>query len=241
MKATAAGRAALQAIFLYSSKSAATPGFGAKARQFMLMFRFPTWTQSWDQVCRWEISTHCLPGVFSHACQALEYTHPLPCSPASCTFNLWWWNKEEDYMGIHPRGTTNSFVELNKLVKKLADRGPIACTYTAVLQVPTVDGNVDLRIPPGTQPGVTLLMGKRGVPKLGAGSNSRGDQQVRAPAATVILIFRPHMEDFLSLESKGEASPGIDTVDSPPCSAIFSWRTFLWSASSESTSLELLP
>ena len=46
------------------------------------------------------------------------------------------------------------------------------------LQVPTVDGNVDLRIPPGTQPGVTLLMAKRGVPKLGAGANVRGDQQV---------------------------------------------------------------
>lgn len=46
------------------------------------------------------------------------------------------------------------------------------------VQVPTVDGNVDLRIPAGTQPGVTLLMAKRGVPKLGAGANVRGDQQV---------------------------------------------------------------
>lgn len=47
------------------------------------------------------------------------------------------------------------------------------------LQVPTIDGNVDLKIPAGTQPGVTLLMAKRGVPKLGAGSGVRGDQQVK--------------------------------------------------------------
>jgi len=44
------------------------------------------------------------------------------------------------------------------------------------VQVPTVDGTVDLKIPAGIQPGTTLLMAKRGVPKLGA--NTRGDQQV---------------------------------------------------------------
>ena len=45
------------------------------------------------------------------------------------------------------------------------------------VKVTTVDGLVDLKIPGGTQPGTTLVMSKRGVPRLGA-SNSRGDHQV---------------------------------------------------------------
>lgn len=45
------------------------------------------------------------------------------------------------------------------------------------VQVTTVDGPVDLKIPAGTQPGTTLVMSKRGVPKLGA-STARGDHLV---------------------------------------------------------------
>lgn len=45
------------------------------------------------------------------------------------------------------------------------------------VRVLTVDGPVELKIPPGTQPGTTLLMAKRGVPKLGS-PNQRGDHQV---------------------------------------------------------------
>jgi molecular chaperone DnaJ len=45
------------------------------------------------------------------------------------------------------------------------------------VQVATVDGAVDLKIPAGTQPGTTLVMSKRGVPKLGA-SAARGDHLV---------------------------------------------------------------
>ena len=48
---------------------------------------------------------------------------------------------------------------------------------SAVLAV-TVDGTVDLKIPTGVQPGATLLMAKRGVPKLG-NPNVRGDQYVK--------------------------------------------------------------
>lgn len=47
----------------------------------------------------------------------------------------------------------------------------------ATVQITTVDGKVDLKIPGGTQPGTTLVMAKRGVPKLGA-SSSRGDHLV---------------------------------------------------------------
>ena len=46
------------------------------------------------------------------------------------------------------------------------------------MQVATVDGLVDLKIPAGTQPGTTLVMAKRGVPRLGS-STVRGDHQVR--------------------------------------------------------------
>eukprot|EP00803_Ostreobium_quekettii_P003289 evm.model.scf_2489.1 EVM.evm.TU.scf_2489.1 scf_2489:14843-21146(+) len=44
------------------------------------------------------------------------------------------------------------------------------------VKVPTVDGTVDLKIPHGTQPDTTLLMAKRGVPRLG--SSTRGDHKV---------------------------------------------------------------
>ena len=43
-------------------------------------------------------------------------------------------------------------------------------------QVTTVDGDVDLKIPSGVQPGTTLVMGKRGVPRLGG--SGRGDHMV---------------------------------------------------------------
>lgn len=52
-----------------------------------------------------------------------------------------------------------------------------SCFRHLSLQVTTVDGPVDLRIPPGTQPGTTLVMAKRGVPRLGS-ETIRGDHQV---------------------------------------------------------------
>ena len=39
-----------------------------------------------------------------------------------------------------------------------------------------MDGDVDLKIPSGVQPGTTLVMGKRGVPRLGG--SGRGDHMV---------------------------------------------------------------
>ena len=49
-------------------------------------------------------------------------------------------------------------------------------TLGAEVEVPTVDGNVKLKIPAGTQPGKIIRMRERGVPHLR--SNSRGDQLV---------------------------------------------------------------
>jgi hypothetical protein len=56
---------------------------------------------------------------------------------------------------------------------------PFTLLYCCYLQVKvtTVDGPVELKIPPGTQPGTTLLMAKRGVPRLGA-NNVRGNHNV---------------------------------------------------------------
>lgn len=45
------------------------------------------------------------------------------------------------------------------------------------VKIPTVDGEVDLKIPAGCQPDTTLLMSKRGVPDL-SNPSSRGDQKV---------------------------------------------------------------
>ena len=52
-------------------------------------------------------------------------------------------------------------------------RAILGCT----VKVRTVDGSVDLKIPQGVQPGSTLLMAKRGVPRLGNDS-IRGDHYV---------------------------------------------------------------
>ena len=49
-------------------------------------------------------------------------------------------------------------------------------TLGAEVKVPTVDGDVKLKIPAGTQPGKIIRMRGRGVPHLR--SNSRGDQLV---------------------------------------------------------------
>lgn len=52
--------------------------------------------------------------------------------------------------------------------------------YTAILggyiRVPTIDGNVELKVPPGAQPEQQALMKKRGIQQ--ANSNYRGDQIV---------------------------------------------------------------
>jgi len=45
------------------------------------------------------------------------------------------------------------------------------------VKVRTVDGPVDLKIPPGVQPGAVLVMAKKGVPRLGA-PGQRGDHRV---------------------------------------------------------------
>ena len=54
----------------------------------------------------------------------------------------------------------------------------IDATLGTSVKVRTVDGQVELKIPAGTQPGTTLLMSKRGVPRLG-NPTLRGDHMVK--------------------------------------------------------------
>lgn len=46
------------------------------------------------------------------------------------------------------------------------------------IAVPTVHGPVEMRLPAGTQPGATLRLRGKGVPKLRDSSNSNGDHLV---------------------------------------------------------------
>jgi molecular chaperone DnaJ len=78
------------------------------------------------------------------------------------------------------------------------------------VQVTTVDGPVDLKIPAGTQPGTTLVMSKRGVPKLGA-STARGDHlvhvKVRIPKS-VSGEEKKLVEELKELQSGAKAGSG---------------------------------
>ncbi len=58
---------------------------------------------------------------------------------------------------------------------------------TAILggnvRVPTVDGEVDLKIPPGSQPDDRKVLRKRGIPLVGRSENERGDHWVTLKVA----------------------------------------------------------
>lgn len=73
------------------------------------------------------------------------------------------------------------------------------------MQVATVDGMVDLKIPAGTQPGTTLVMAKRGVPRLGS-STVRGDHQVRWRAAARAHLARAARATMLSAGRRSDSS-----------------------------------
>ena len=81
-----------------------------------------------------------------------------------------------------PRDLTIAEVEAIPLTARMqagtrTSQGVYDAVSIVLVKVRTVDGTVDLKIPAGVQPGATLLMAKRGVPKLGQ-PNVRGDQYV---------------------------------------------------------------
>ncbi|KAK9821578.1 hypothetical protein WJX81_006848 [Elliptochloris bilobata] len=79
------------------------------------------------------------------------------------------------FIGVrpHPKGLRREGTTVHSDI----DISYVDAILGTTVQVTTVDGLVDLKIPSGTQPGTTLVMAKRGVPRLGS-SSVRGDHQV---------------------------------------------------------------
>jgi len=78
----------------------------------------------------------------------------------------------------------------------------------STVKVNTVDGQVDLKIPAGVQPGTTLLMAKRGVPRLGS-PNLRGDHLVTVNVSIPQRLSREEkklVQELASLDSARPAS-----------------------------------
>ena len=73
-------------------------------------------------------------------------------------------------------------------------------TLGAEVKVPTVDGDVMLKIPPGTQPGKIIRMRGKGVPHLR--SNSRGDQLVIVSVTIPTRLDDEERELFEKLAEK---------------------------------------
>ncbi|KAK3253605.1 chaperone protein DnaJ [Cymbomonas tetramitiformis] len=74
------------------------------------------------------------------------------------------------------------------------------------VKVNTVDGPVDLKIPAGVQPGTSLLMAKRGVPRLGNPS-MRGDQTVSVTVSIPQQLSKEERKLIEELASLNKAKP----------------------------------
>lgn len=91
---------------------------------------------------------------------------------------------------------------------------PAARAPPPQVKVTTVDGPVELKIPPGTQPGTTLLMAKRGVPRLGSPS-VRGDHMVHVRVKIPKQLAaeeRKLVEELKELQSKTKVGAGRGAV-----------------------------
>lgn len=134
---------------------------------------------------------------------------------------------------LRPQGCRPSLACRRRPARRDVHARPAMCTpgrrgapwaqarAAAGAQVTTVDGLVDLKIPAGTQPGTTLVMAKRGVPRLGS-SSIRGDHQVgrrlprrpcaaarqraRALALGTRLVARPHVPLRQAEEKQGRSA-----------------------------------
>lgn len=74
------------------------------------------------------------------------------------------------------------------------------------IEVPTLDGNVKLRIPEGTQTGTMFRLRGKGIPKVGGGGIQRGDEHVRVHVITPTNLSERQRDLFRELsEELGEA------------------------------------
>ncbi len=72
-----------------------------------------------------------------------------------------------------------------------------------IVQVPTLEGTEELRIPPGTQPGATLKLRNKGMPSLR--SNGRGDEYIIIKVVTPIKLSKRQRELLLQFaKASGE-------------------------------------
>lgn len=85
--------------------------------------------------------------------------------------------------------------------------GYVDAILGTTVQVNTVDGSVDLKVPAGTQPGTTLVMAKRGVPRLGSAS-ARGDHRVRVRVAIPKSLGAEEKRLVEELRALGQGSAG---------------------------------
>jgi molecular chaperone DnaJ len=80
----------------------------------------------------------------------------------------------------------------------------------AVIDVPTLDGKVRMRIPPGTQSGRVFRIRSKGVPRTASASGVRGDQLVRVVVETPTGLTarqRQLLEEFAQVSGDSVAHP----------------------------------
>lgn len=109
---------------------------------------------------------------------------------------------------IFKRNGPNIFCELPITVSE--------ASLGAQVDVPTVDGRVRMKIPPGTQSGKTFRLAGRGLPKLG--SSERGDQHI------TVIIETPEVHSEEQQRLLQELSR-FDTSNNLPKRSAF-WAAF---------------
>ena|SRR5215210_3917098 len=102
----------------------------------------------------------------------------------------------------------------SNLISAVDVPAPAAALGTTV-SVPTLDGDEELEVPPGTQPGTVVTLRGRGMPSLGRGR--RGDQRV------VLNVVIPHnlSERQRELLEELRASLGDDNLATPREESLF--------------------
>jgi molecular chaperone DnaJ len=102
----------------------------------------------------------------------------------------------------------------NDLVSVVTLPAPDAALGTTV-SVPTLDGDEELEIRPGTQPGTVLTLSGRGMPSLRRGR--RGDQRVIVNVVTPRKLSREQRE----LLERFSASLGEENLRDPSEESVF--------------------
>jgi len=76
----------------------------------------------------------------------------------------------------------------------------------AKIEVPTIDGKAQLRIPPGTQSGQKFRMREKGAPSL-RGNNVRGDQYVEVKITLPKIVSEDTKEILREFAKKNTENP----------------------------------